>query len=149
MSQSDGFDRMDVATSIADDRKFRQLGRRHPELLGAAGWAYVGLLAASWREGQRLTLEEAWPVLLPDDPAVSAALLEAGLVDDDQRIPWHAWEGWFGAASERRRAGRERHVRYNRKRPSASPSVSQTDSPSGSHDNVTTSLRRFVASERR
>jgi len=150
MSRDDGFDRMDVATSIADDKKFRLLAKRHPELYSAAFTAYVGgLLAMSWRDGDRLTLEEAWPTAVPWDDAVADALHEANLVDDESRIPWHAWEGWFGAASERRRAGRERHARYNAKRrsPSDRPSDSQTDSPSvrqsrRGHDIATTSSPR-------
>lgn len=146
MSRDDGFDRMDVATSIADDRKFRLLAKRHPELYPAAFTVYVGgLLAVSWRDGERLTLEEAWPALLPEDPAIGPALLEAGLVDEEMRIPWHAWEGWFGAASERRQGGRDRQRRYNAKR--RSPADRQTDRQSGrqsrrNDDVTTTSLLR-------
>jgi hypothetical protein len=92
--RSDGFDRMDVSTSVDDDPKFRALGRRHPERLAVAGWAYIGLLARSWREGERLTLEEGWPALLAFDQDAAEALREVGLVDGEWRLPERAWEAW-------------------------------------------------------
>ena len=125
---------MDVSTSLPDDRKFRALARRHPDLLAAAGWAYLGLLAMSWREGERLTLEEGWPAPLPYDEAAADALREARLVDDELRIPEHAWAEWYVVACERRRLGRERQKRADIKRghtnpetPLEPPAVSQTD----------------------
>ena len=136
MSRDGGFDRMDVSTSLPDDRKFRALARRHPDLLAAAGWAYLGLLAMSWREGERLTLEEGWPAPLPYDEAAADALREARLVDDELRIPEHAWAEWYVVACERRRLGRERQKRADIKRghtnpetPLEPPAVSQTDRP--------------------
>ena len=134
MSRDGGFDRMDVSTSLPDDRKFRALARRHPDLLAAAGWAYLGLLAMSWREGERLTLEEGWPAPLPYDETAADALREARLVDDELRIPEHAWAEWYVVACERRRLGRERQKRADIKRghtnpetPLEPPAVSQTD----------------------
>jgi hypothetical protein len=131
VSRGDGFDRMDVSTSIDDDPKFRALARRHPDLLAVAGWAYVGLLARSWREGCRLTLEEGWPALLPFDPAGAAALVEVGLVDADTRIPPGPWSSWFSSASERRQQGRDRQRRADVKRGHTRQTDSQ-DRQSGS-----------------
>jgi hypothetical protein len=137
VSRDGGFDRMDVSTSLPDDRKFRALARRHPDLLAAAGWAYLGLLAMSWREGERLTLEEGWPALLPYDEAAADALREARLVDDELRIPEHAWAAWYVVACERRRLGRDRQKRADIKRghtnpetPLEPPAVRQTASQS-------------------
>jgi hypothetical protein len=129
--RSSGFDRMDVSTSLPDDPKFRVLARRHPELLAAGGWVYVGLLATSWREGQRLTLEEGWPALLPFDPAIVDALREAHLVDDELRIPEHAWSEWYLVASTRRQLGRDRQHRADVNRGRVRPDeLDEVDVPS-------------------
>lgn len=122
MSRDDGFAIMDISTSLVEDPKFRTLARRHPAQLAAAGWAYVGLLATSWREGERLTLEEGWPVLLPWDPEAAEALREVGLVDDETRVPGSVWDGWFGVAFQRRALGRERQHRADVKRGRIAPS---------------------------
>ena len=131
---------MDVNTAIDDDPKFRTLARRHPDLFPVAFTAYVGIMARSWLHGERLTAEEAWPPLLPYDFTVVDALCDVVLLDAETRIPSGAWERHFGAASERRRLGRERWTRYNEHRPSRSPphppvTVRQTDSqsPRGHH----------------
>jgi hypothetical protein len=67
--------------------------------------AYVGLLARSWREGERLTLDEGWPAMLPFDQDAADAMREVGLVDGEWRLPERAWQAWYGAAPERRRRG--------------------------------------------
>ena len=85
--RSDGFDRMDVSTSLPDDPKFRALARRYPDKLAPAGWAYVSLLALSWREAGRLSLDEGWPFGLPWDQEAADALLAVGLVDEEYRLP--------------------------------------------------------------
>lgn len=130
--KADGFDRMDVATDIVHDVKFRRLARLHPDLVAAAGWAYVSLLGDSWREGERLTLDETWPPGVTFDPAVGEALVEAELVDDDGRVTEHAWSGWYGAAHERRERGRERQRRADAKR----GRVSSPAPPSSSSDRL-------------
>jgi hypothetical protein len=148
MSRGEGFDRMDVNTSIDDDPKFRVMSRRYPALLATAGWAYVGLLGHSWREGRRLTLEEGWPSLLPYDQATADAMVDVGLLDCDLFVPETTWESWFGNASERRRLGRDRQQRYDAKRrgaltegPSGSQSI-QTDGPAVSQSGPTSGQRR-------
>ena len=82
MTAAEGFERMDVSTAIDDDPKFRALARRHPDLFAVAFTAYVGMMARSWRQGERLTAEEAWPPLLPYDPAVVGAMRDVLLLDD-------------------------------------------------------------------
>ena len=137
--RTDGFERMDVSTSIDDDPKFRLLARRYPEHYATALAAYVGLLARSWREGERLTLEEGWPSLLPWEDATAAAMQEAQLVDSERRLPDRAWRAWYGAAAERRQLGRERQKRADARRgragsqsPSTHRQTGSTDSPSDS-----------------
>lgn len=137
MSAAEGFERMDVSTAIDDDPKFRALARRHPEAFAVAFTAYVGMMARSWRQGERLTAEEAWPPLLPYDPAAVTAMRDVLLLDDDARIPAGAWERHFGEAFERRRAGRERWSRYNEHRPSKSPPAPPSDSQSDSQSVIT------------
>jgi hypothetical protein len=139
---------MDVSTSLDDDPKFRTLARRHPDLLAVAGWAYIGLLARSWREGERLTLEEAWPALLPWDQGAADAMVAVGLVDEHQRLPEHAWDAWYGAAAERRRLGRERQRRADARRgrsgrqaDSQGQQAGSTDSPSVSQSGPTRDQR--------
>src|SRR4051794_39111583 len=134
MSRDDGFDRMDVSTNVHNDPKFRALARRHPELYPVAFTIFVSTMAESWREAERLTADEGWPLLLPFDGVGRAAidaLVEAGLFDDEQRVSPKAWAGWFGAASERRRLGRERQRRADEKRGRTRPSDSPSDSQEG------------------
>jgi hypothetical protein len=140
MTAAEGFERMDVSTAIDDDPKFRALARRHPDLFAVAFTAYIGMMARSWRQGERLTAEEAWPSLLPYDPAAVVALCDVLLLDDATRIPAAAWARHFGAADERRRRGRERWARYDEHRPAKTPPApprtdSQTDRQSsrGTH----------------
>jgi hypothetical protein len=106
----EGFSRMDISTSIHNDPKFKSLARLHPKLALPALAAYIVLLAESWREGRRLTLQEAWS-LVPFDHRVAQALEEALLVDVEGRVPDRAWEAHFGVAFERRQTGRERQRR--------------------------------------
>lgn len=100
--RDDGFAWMDVATDIHSDAKFRRLARAYPGLFASAFTAYVALLAESWRAAARVTLEDAWPALLPYEQAVPAALLAVGLIDGDGRVPEHAWNDRFIPAYERR-----------------------------------------------
>jgi hypothetical protein len=140
MSRSAGFDRMDVATSIVDDPKFRTLARVYAQRAdyAIAVTAYVGLLALSWREGERLTLEEGWPMLLPYEKRTADAMRAVGLVDEEFRIPEPAWQSWFGSASERRRLGREKQHRADVRR-GRTKAPSEPDSPTGSPDRHTDS----------
>ncbi len=137
--KAEGFPRMDISTTIHHDPKFRLLARRHPDLVVASLATYLVLLAESWREGARLTVEESTS-LVPYDEAVVEALAEAGLVDADGRVPERAWENHFGAASARRAGGRERQQRADAKRgrtaskvsPPVNHPVNQTINPSTS-----------------
>jgi hypothetical protein len=116
VSRDDGFDVMDVSTSIVHDPKFRKLQRHAPDHAGVAFTAYVSVMAESWKAGRRVSLEDSWPAFLPGDPAAIAALVHVGLLDSDGMVPLRAWRGWFDPARKRRKKSRDRWNRYNSKR---------------------------------
>lgn len=106
----DGFAIADVDTGIMADPKILCLARRLRD--SAATMAAVGLyhavVLASWKAGERVTLEDsapAWWLDPIDEPA--AALVAVGLLDDEHRIPEHAWDGWFAPARDRRQRFRD------------------------------------------
>lgn len=113
MSRGEGFETMDMSTSICDDPKLRKLARLHPELGASALLCYVATVTTSWRDGRRLTAEDAWPVIAPYDAAAVGALREVGLLDRSGRIPVRVWDEWYGVAQQRREAHRARWRRAN------------------------------------
>ena len=146
MGRADGFRLMDVSTTIANDPKFRRLQRQHPGLVAAAFTAYVALLGESWHAGRRVSLDDAWPAILPFDAEVGPALVDAGLLDRRGLIAAKAWAGYFGPAHARQAASLARWARANAKRanPSIEP-VSRTDyrddtASSPRDDNAATAL---------
>jgi hypothetical protein len=113
MTKAEGFERMDVATDIHLDPKFRHLARLQPEAFPVAFTAYVAILAESWREAERLLMIEAWPTILPYDPEVVAVMQTVRLLDEETRIPASTWDVWFTRVVERRTAYRDRWNRAN------------------------------------
>lgn len=108
MSRSDGFAVADVSTSFVDDDKVRRLWRILAQQAACeAGWVYLTVLLGSWREGRRLSAEEAMPVGFVIDPLVIDALRKVKLLDRTARVPSGAWSGWYGAAHARREQARE------------------------------------------
>lgn len=106
MSRGDGFAVMDLSTDYVNDPKWRKLHREHPELLLAAFMAYTATMCESWKAGRRVTIEEAWPPLLPYEAPVIDALVEVGFVDRKGYVVTRSWVGWFGPAHKRREAAR-------------------------------------------
>ncbi|MGD0247805.1 MAG: hypothetical protein ABSB75_02015 [Candidatus Limnocylindrales bacterium] len=110
MSRDDGFSIADTDTGMLSDPKILTLARqlRDPIRTGAAIALYDAVRLASWKAGRRLTLEETVPGwwLDPFDE-LAAALVSAGLIDDEHRIPAHAWESWYGPARDRRQRLRD------------------------------------------
>jgi hypothetical protein len=106
----DGFAVADTDTAMMSDPKVLALARRlrDPVRTGAALALYDAVRLASWRHGCRLTLDETAPGwwLEPYDD-LAGALVAAGLLDDERRIPAHAWESWYGPARDRRDQYRE------------------------------------------
>ncbi len=105
MSRDDGFKVADIDTGLPADPKVVALARR---LRGgirtaAAMGLHEALLLASWRLGERVTIDEALPAWFLDDPGdLVAALRDVRLIDAEGRIPERAWAGWFGPALDRR-----------------------------------------------
>ena len=105
MSRGLGFEVADTDTGLMADPKVLALARRLRDATrtGAAVALYDAVRLASWKAGQRLTLEETAPGWWLDPIDELAAALEAvGLIDDEHRIPAHAWAGWYGPAVERK-----------------------------------------------
>jgi hypothetical protein len=135
MSREDGFPVMDVSTDYVNDPKWRRLHRSSPELLLPAFMAYTATMGESWKAGQRVTVEEAWPALLAFDATVIVALRDAGFIDKRGFIVTRSWTGWFGPACQRRAKSRARWARYNEKR-----DADTTDVPRGSDVSTATSV---------
>ncbi|HEY8819555.1 MAG TPA: hypothetical protein VIM25_12155 [Candidatus Limnocylindrales bacterium] len=127
MSRAEGFDVMDVSTSILHDPKFRRLAREAPAHAGDGFTAYMSAMAESWKAGERLSVEDAWPPILPFDPAVVDALRAVKLIDARGLVTTTAWRGWFDPARKRREQSRERWRRANLKREQEAAVVSTTD----------------------
>lgn len=127
MSRDEGFDVMDVSTSLPNDPKFRLLSREYPDALGTAFFAYVATMAESWKAGERVTVDVAWPPILPHDDGAVAALLAVKLLDPKRRVTASAWRGFFEQARIRREKSRERWRRANEKR------HGETPNPNGEH----------------
>ena len=116
MSRDDGFAVMDVSTGYVDDAKWRKLVRHAPDDLGPAFIAYTATMAESWRAGRRVTIDDAWPALIPYSKPAIDALRHVGLLDSHGLVQSRAWRGWFGVAKGRRDTSRERWARANEKR---------------------------------
>lgn len=67
---------------------------------GCAVFVWMATLLGSWREGRRLTASEAesW---VPATEERIGALRDVGLLDDEGRIPAHAWDRYYGPAHDR------------------------------------------------
>lgn len=116
MSRDDGFAVMDVSTDLANDPKVRKLWRYAPDHAGAAFLAYVATMGQSWKDGRRVTIDDAWPAHVPFDKAAVEALVHVGLLDRAGRVTVKAWKGWYEPARERRERSRDRWARYNAQR---------------------------------
>lgn len=137
MSRSEGFAVMDVSTSICDDPKFRRLQRESPEHVAVGFTAYIAVMAESWRSGQRVSIDDAWPGFIPFDQHAIDALIRVALLDKKGRPTVKAWASWFEPARERRTKSRDRWARYNASRnadaapvPRGSDAATATSDPS-------------------
>lgn len=119
MSRAAGFSRADIDTGLLADPKVVRLVRqvRDPNAIAVATCLYVGLVLASWKAGERVTLDESLPAWFLDPvDDVRAALAAAELVDADGRIPAHAWESWYDPAYSSREKLRDKWAEANRRR---------------------------------
>lgn len=105
MSRDDGFAIADTDTSLMSDPKVVALARRLRDSVAtmAAVGLYDAVRLASWKAGERLTLDEALPGwwLDPVDD-MAAHLIAVGLLDAERRIPVGPWQSWFVPAYARR-----------------------------------------------
>lgn len=145
MTRSDGFDVMDVSTSIVNDPKFRRLHRDHPDHVAVGFMVYMAVVGESWKAGGRVTAADAWPVYTRFDPATIEAMQAADLLDSKGMIPARTWRGWFTVAYKRREATRERWRRANANR-AAEATQSDDDEARLSHESD--AVKRAVRRER-
>jgi len=129
MPRFEGFEVMDVSTSLPNDPKVRRLAREHPEQLGPAFLVYVATVADSWQAGTRQSCEDSWPSYLGFDQGVVDALKDVRLLDGKGLVPLKTWRGWFDPARERREKTRERWRRANahRQQSTADPRSEDSD----------------------
>lgn len=80
----------------------RKLQRLHPTDWPAYWCAYQAVVAESWWEGTRVTLEAAWSPVIPCAlQDATEALQEAGLLDRTGRVTVGAWREWYEPAAAR------------------------------------------------
>lgn len=135
MSSRDGFARMDMDVGYDSDPKtvaYARLNRDHVRT--ACGLElHQATMRASWKADRRLTLIEAAPAWWLDDPAEFVAGLQAvGMLDDDGRIPEHAFVAWTArarASSEAARVAAEARWSKGSGRAAASPAQSDGTAP--------------------
>lgn len=104
MSRDGGFPIADLDVGLLDDPKVRTLVRstRDEAIVARCMVAFIAVILASWRQGERVTLDEAAPLWLTGLDDLAERLRDAGLLDADGRVPEKSWIGWFGPASDRR-----------------------------------------------
>lgn len=80
----------------------RKLQRLHPTDWPVYWCAYQAVLAESWWEGTRITLEAAWSPVIPCAlQDATEALQEAGLLDRSGRVTAAAWRTWYEPVAAR------------------------------------------------
>ena len=124
MSRTDGFGICDLDSGLMADPKIVALARRlrDPIRTAAAVSLYVALVTGSWGAGKRISITDALPAWwLADVDDLVSELQAAGLVDDRQSIPEHAWSSWFLPAWERREVRREKAAKGGRSRRTKDP----------------------------
>ena len=134
MSRDDGFDVADLSTGHLDDPKVKALWRAlgpDQDRMSRALLLHLATLIASWRQGTRVSVDEAVPVWLDPDAELVAALVDAKLLDRTGRIPVRSWKGWFGPAWERREARREAGRKGGQASGKHRLSIAEPDRPTG------------------
>jgi len=116
MSRDDGFAVMDVSTDIINDPKVRKLWRYAPSHAAVALVGYVATMAESWKAGRRVSIDDAWPAIVPFNQSAVEALAHVGLLDKRGMVTVAAWRGWYEPAKARRDKSRDRWARYNAQR---------------------------------
>ncbi len=110
MSRDAGFAVADFATSHFDDLKVKAMWRAlapDADAMCRALTLHAATVLMSWREGRRVTAEDAAPAWLSEVEATTAHLVAHELLDGDGRVPRKSFNAWFGAAKRRRDANRK------------------------------------------
>jgi len=104
VSRDDGWARADVDTGYFEDAKLRDLWRlvRDEAQMARAVCLHQATLLASWRQGCRVTVEQAVPLWLTPDAELMKALRKVQLLDRRGRIPVASWAQWYEVAEQRR-----------------------------------------------
>lgn len=106
---------MDWDTGFLADPKFQHLRDLLPDPIqfGYAGFSYLRLSADAWRTCERHALGD---IVRGIEPWAGDALRDAGLLDDDFRLPETSFDKWVGSGimarevwAEKKRKGRESH----------------------------------------
>ena len=148
MSRDDGCDVAAVATGHLDAPRVKALWRElapDQDRMSRALMLHFATLLASWRQGCRVTVDEAVPVWLEPDAELVAALVKVRLLDRTRRVPLHSWKGWFGPAWDRREARREAGRKGGQVSGKRRFSIAEPDRPTGR--SVRPSIRPSVAGE--
>jgi len=125
MARSTGFATGDFDTAFPLDEKFIALrSNTGANVYYSACGIWWHVVAAAWRTA---TLPDVHRVCPDADPDEVGALIRAGLLDTDGRLPATAFDSWPGAALERRRDNADRQARH---RQSRAVTVSHDESPS-------------------
>jgi hypothetical protein len=124
MSTRTGFTRMDWDTGFLADPKFQHLRDLLPDSIryGYAGFSYLRLAADAWRTCDR---EPIGTVVRGIEPWATDALRDAGLLDDELRIPEATFDNWTGSALRARQITADAQ---KRSRESRHVTVTQDDS---------------------
>lgn len=103
MSRDGRLGTADTDVNLPGDPKVNALWRRlrRKTAMCEARTIYEDVRLASWRTGERVTVEDAVSVWLDPDPKTLAAMVEVGLLDDEHRIPERAWANWHEPAALR------------------------------------------------
>lgn len=119
---------MEWDTGFLADPKFIHLRDLipDPQAFAYAGFSYLRLAADAWRTCQRHQLR-AIVRGLPDETV--AALVEAGLLDQDEKVPEESFQKWVGAALEAREVWRDKQKRYRQSLKTSGDSPPRGDSP--------------------
>lgn len=97
MGRSDTIRRMDFDTEWLYHHRARDLVRKRPTDWPTWYCAYLVVLADSWRRGQRVTIESAWPPTGTMPCTVEdarAVLVDVGLLDRTGRVRKDSWDEW-------------------------------------------------------
>lgn len=122
-SRLQGFDVMDVSTALPNDPKVKRLAREYPDLLAPGFLVYVATLAESWKAGERVRYDDAWPSYLDFDQATVDALRAVRLLDEQGRVTSRGWRGYFEPARKRRAQGRKRYADWRARQSGKNPNL--------------------------